>query len=110
MNDRLLNINILDHPTRKTKTVFFYTSEEHANYFKELLREKNISYEFQVDPESGKLYFGIDNRYLKEVKRLNFLVFAKFRKPFIANPYLKYTLLLISASFIILALIGYLRS
>ena len=110
MNDRFLHINILDHPSRQTMTVFFFMDEEHSNYFKTLLRESGISYEFQIDEESGKIYFGIDNRDLREAKRLNFLVFAKYRKPFIENPVLKYALLLITAIFVTLAITGYLTS
>ena len=107
MNARFFNINILDHPSRQTKTVFFFTQKEHSEYFKQLLTEKNISYEFEIDEESGKHYFGIDNRYFSVVKNLNYLVFAKFRKPFIESSFLKYLLIGVTALFVILAIIGY---
>ena len=90
--------------------VFFFTQKEHADYFKELLTEKKIAYEFEIDKESGNLYFGIENRYFSVVKKLNFLVFARYRKPFIESRIFKYTLISVTAFIIILALIGYLIS
>lgn len=109
MNNRLLHINVLDHPTNRNKTVFFYTEEEHANYFKALLNEQNIPYEFQVDDEDGKFYFGISRSNVRLGKKLNFLVFARYRKPFINNVLGKYILLSITLIFIILAIIGYIK-
>ena len=73
-------------------TVFFYTEENHALYFKELLKEKQIAYEYQLDEEEGKFYFGIKKNRAKEARKLNYLVFAKYRKPFIQSPMLKYGL------------------
>ena len=91
-------------------TVFFFTQEEHSIYFKELLAEQEISYEFELDNESGKYYFGIQNRFLSKVKKLNFLVFARFRKPFIESNFFKYLLLGLTAIFVTLAIVGYLKS
>lgn len=91
-------------------TVFFFTQLDHSNYFKSLLTKENISYEFEVDKESDKFYFGISNSELKRVKKLNFLVFAKYRKPFIQSWFIKFMLLGITALFIILAIIGYVLS
>lgn len=110
MNNRLLNINILDHPTRQTMTVFFFTEKAHSDYFKELLTERKISFEFEIDEESGKLYFGIENRHFSAVQKLNYLVFARFRKPFIESRIFKYTLIATTVIIVTLALIGYLVS
>ena len=90
--------------------VFFFTEKEHSDYFKELLNEKKISYEFQIDEESGQQYFGIENRYFSVVKNLNYLVFARYRKPFIESRFFKFLLIITTAILVILALIGYLIS
>lgn len=87
--------------------VFFFTQKDHSDYFKELLTEKSFTYEFEIDGESGKYYFGIEKRYLSEVKRLNYLVFARYRKPFIESLFFKYLLLSLTAIFVILAFAGY---
>jgi hypothetical protein len=90
--------------------VFFFTEKEHSDYFKELLIEKKISYEFEIDEASGKQYFGIQSRYFSVVKKLNYLVFARYRKPFIESRFFKFLLISLTAIFVILAFIGYLVS
>ncbi len=107
MNNRLLNINILDHPTNRNMTVYFYTKKDHSDYFKELLTAEGITYEFQYDEEEGKYYFGIQKSDQRISKKLNYLVFAKFRKPFIESNFGKFLLLGITLLFIILSIIGY---
>jgi len=87
--------------------VFFFTQLDHSDYFKELLSEKHISYEFEIDLESGKYYFGIEKRFSSVVRKLNFLVFARYRNPFIENRFFKYLLISLTGIFIILALIGF---
>lgn len=110
MNNHLLNINILEHPTNRNKTVFFYTEQQHSDYFKSLLQENGITYEFQFDDQEKKYYFGINKALDKQSKKLNYLVFAKFRKPFINNVFGKYLLLGITLLFIFLAIVGYIIS
>ena len=105
----MLNINILDHPTNRNISVFFYTESIHSDYFKELLKSNSITYEFQVDESDGKFYFGVDKRDFKTARKLNFLVFAKFRKPFIAYAPARYLLVILTLIFIILAFVGYLK-
>ena len=110
MNRHILNINILDHPTNRNTIVYFYTENLHSQYFKSLLTENSISFEYQFDEEEKKHYFGIKRTDDKKVKTLNYLVFAKFRKPFINNPVAKYLLVSLTLLFIILAIIGFLIS
>lgn len=110
MNKHLLNINILDHPTNRNTIVYFFTEVIHSQYFKTLLTENSISFEYQFDEEEEKHYFGISKTDNKKVKTLNYLVFAKFRKPFINNRTAGYMLVGFTLLFIILALIGFLIS
>ena len=107
MNNRLLNINILDHPSNRNTLVIFYTEKRHSDYFKQLLKENDISYEFQIDEEEDRYYFGINKPDQKVARKLNFLVFAKYRKPFINSKAGRFLLVGITLLFIILAFIGY---
>ena len=107
MNHHLLNINIKDHPTNRNITVFFYTEVTHSDYYKTLLKENNISFEYQYDEEGEKHYFGINKVNNKLAKKLNYLVFAKYRKPFIPSSTGKLLLIGITLFFIILAVTGY---
>lgn len=109
MNKRLFNINILDHPTNINITVFFFTQSSHSEYFKQLLISEGISFEFDEDESEGKFYFGIGNRNLDQVRKLNYLVFAKFRQPFISYAPAKYFLIGLTLLFLILAFVGYLK-
>ena len=109
MNNRLLNINILDHPSNRNMLVFFYTDDEHSEYYKSLLKAEGISFEYQFDDEERKHYFGIQKLNQKKARKLNYLVFAKYRKPFITSKTAKYLLIGITSLFIILAIVGYLK-
>lgn len=90
--------------------MYFFTENSHSEYFKSMLKNSSISFEYQYDEEEEKHYFGIKKLDNKKVKKLNYLVFAKFRKPFINNPIAKYLLLSFTLLFIILAIIGFLIS
>lgn len=108
--NNLFNINVTDHPTRRNIAVFFYEKEEHSDYFRRLLEDNGIAFEFHADKEDGKLFFGIARSDLRLASRLNYLVMARFRKPFIADRYLRYGLITVTLTFIILAIIGYLKA
>jgi len=110
LNSRLLHINILDHPSNRNQIVFFFTENDHSDYFKQLLKEKNIEYEFQYDEGEKKYYFGISRRFESKCVKLNYLVFAKFREPFISSRIAKFLLIGVTLLFIILAIIGYIKS
>jgi hypothetical protein len=74
------------------------------------LKENNIVFEYQFDDEEEKHYFGINKTNNKLAKKLNYLVFAKYRKPFIPSSTGKFLLIGITLFFIILAVIGYIRT
>lgn len=108
--ERRLNVtNSQDHPTNKMYKVFHFKMKEQAAYFEELLNEKNIY--FEADEEMAKgttMYlFGIRKNDLDAVTKLNFLVIGKFRKPFIANVGFKWFVILLGASVLALALVGF---
>ena len=48
---KLTNHN--DHPTNKAYKVFFFYKEEQSNFFKKILEEENIFYEYGEDENRG---------------------------------------------------------
>ena len=69
-----------------------------------------IVYEFQFDEAESKFYFGIEKRFESLSKKLNYLVFAKYREPFISSSIGKFLLIGLTLLFIILAIVGYIKS
>jgi len=108
--EKRMNVtNSQDHPSNQMYKVFHFKMEEQAAYFKELLNEKNIR--FESDQEIAKnetvYLFGIHKTDLDAVNKLNYLVIGKFRKPFISNAAFKWFVLLLGASVLALALVGF---
>lgn len=107
----LTHVNFTDHPTNRNKMVFHFKIEAHAIYFQRLLNEHKIRHERQVDEEGDKtVYFGVMKTDYKEAKRLNYLTYGYFRKPFITEPFFKYLLLIVTLTAVFLAIFGALTS
>jgi hypothetical protein len=104
--------NFSEHPIDNRYTVFKHYSKEQSEYFKSLLEEKQIKYEYDEEfSEKGVRYlFGVKNKDLSKTKTLNYLTIAKFREPFIPNVYFRYIVMIISAIVMTLAIIGYIKS
>ncbi len=103
----LTHINFQDHPTNRNKMVFHFKDAEHATHFQLQLNEHKIKYERQVDEEGDKrIYFGVMKSDYKEAKRLNYLTYGHFRKPFITEPFFKYLLLIVTLTAVFLAFMG----
>lgn len=108
--ERRLNVtNSQDHPTDDMFKVFHFKTKEQASYFEELLKEKSIHFESDEEFAHGKtLYlFGIRKNDIDAVTKLNYLAIGKFRKPFIANSSFKWFVLILGASVLALALVGF---
>jgi hypothetical protein len=88
---------------------FYYS--EHADAFEEMLNERKIKFErfHDEEGEAPRILFGVHKTHLKSANNANFLVHARFRKPFISNKWLKYLLLVVTFGAILLALIGYFK-
>jgi len=100
-------INFQDHPTNRNKSVFFFSDPIHANYFEVMLVESKIDFEKQIDSEGDqKIYYGIKKSDFSEVKKLNYLTLGHFRKPFIADKFFRYLLIIISILILGLAITG----
>lgn len=91
--------------------VYEYYLEDHADEFQGMLEEKGIVFErFREEDEDAPFLFGIEKSYLKDATWCNNMMHAKYRKPMIPNGFLRWSLLLITALAISLALIGYLKA
>tara|TARA_B100000963_G_C22333417_1_gene539655 strand:+ start:188 stop:472 length:285 start_codon:yes stop_codon:yes gene_type:complete len=92
--------------------VFEYREEEHASYFKSKLEREGIPYEdhLEAHDDAEKWMFGVHVNYKSKAEKANFLCHAHFRKPMIGNKVVAWSLLVFTASFVILALIGYLKT
>ena len=111
MNEGLLQVtNHRDHPINKAYKVFFFRSEEQADYFELLIKNNQVYYERDVEETSnGKIYlFGIRKTDLKIVSTLNYQAIGKFRNPFIYNKKVKYFILTIGLLILIFAVISFL--
>jgi hypothetical protein len=104
--------NYKDHPTNQFYKVFFFYKEEQANYFEELLKEKNIFFERDEDLKLGEsIYlFAIKKKDLTVVYRLNNIVIGKFRGKFISNKYGRIALIIFGFAVIAVAIMGYFKS
>ena len=100
------------HPGDNRYMVFEYREEEHASYFKSKLEREGIPYEdhLEAHDDAEKWMFGVHVNYKSKAEKANFLCHAHFRKPMIGNKVVAWSLLVFTASFVILALIGYLKT
>lgn len=104
--------NYFDHPADNRYTVYQYHLTEHADYFEELLRDRDVPFERFLDTESGdpKILFGIKKTFYSEAMYCNNMCHAKYRKPFIPVKWLRYALLIFVFGMIGLAIWGFIRS
>ena len=102
--------NYFIHPADNRYYVFVFREKIHADYFENLLHERNIEYERHYDDENDEILFGVHKQYKKETLNCNFLAHAKFRRPFIRSPWVKYILLIVTFAMTALAIAGYFLS
>ena len=103
--------NSFEHPNRPGHTIFRFYSKERADLFEHLLKKDDIFFEAESEEEEYRTayYFGIKNRDVKVVNKINHLVSAEFRKPTIPNAYARWGIIMFSAFVILLAIIGYIK-
>jgi len=113
MNEGILRVtNHQDHPTNPHYKVFFFYKKEEADFFENLLKERNIWYEKDEEFTRGKtMYlFGIKKTNVREVDKLNFLTIGTFRKPIFENKYLRYGVVAFGIFLVILGVVSYFMS
>lgn len=87
--------------------VYDFRSEEHADHFEGLLRERDVLFERHLEDEL--IRFGIEKRFRNAADKCNFLTHAAFRKPLIGNAVLKWVLLIVTGAVIALGIISYFK-
>lgn len=110
------NYNFYEHPSRKNIHVFHFSNSQWAQDFEDSLTKQDIPYEKELHKEENQSSsevihcYGISREHVATAKKLNFLVYAKHRKHFIADPVLRYVIIAISIGTILLGFIGYVLS
>jgi len=104
----MLNIlNYSDHPTRVGYTVYRFFEKERADYFEELLKKDNVSFESSIEENENTLYlFGVKKGDSKKTMHANYLVSAKYRSKIIPNIYFRWGIILFAVAMLTLAIIG----
>ena len=102
--------NFEEHPSDENYLVFRYLSKPMADEFSTTLLERGIPFETIENEEKQTVYlYAVKKKYGDEVKKLNYLIYAKHRKPLIENKYTRNLLLGTVLTLIILGLIGYMK-
>lgn len=104
--------NWRDHPTDNRYVVFFFKTKEESLFFKNLLEQNNLWFEWNIDEDEPtyKYYFALNKIDSKEAITLNHLTIGNFRSPFIANNALRYSMILGMVLILGIAIIGYLKA
>ena len=105
--------NYFIHPGDNRYYVFSFNKEDHKERFEKALTSENIPYENFEDEEleyGAKYLFGIPRTHINEAMRVNNLLHASIRGPFIKSKTLRWSLLLITGFMIALAILGALSS
>ena len=100
--------NFQTHPKNTSYVVFHFHTLEMANDFGIKLTLHDIPFE-RDNPDDGeeeKYYFGIKKIYFKKVKKLNYEVYGKHRKPILGNQVYKWIVLGFTLAILALAITG----
>ncbi len=95
------------HSTNKDFMVFHFDHKDQSLFFEELLKQNNIFFEKHIENEKNFLvYFGVRKFDFQKANEMNNESNGKFRKPFISDKYLRYTVLTLFLIMIALAFTG----
>jgi len=105
-------VNYVQHPTNQNYIVYRFPDPERAASFEEELTKQNIWFEKGEAEKRGNTYtlYGVHKKDYKKTEKLNFLVEAKHKKPFIPFKALRYIVLVIGLVMLVLSVIGYCES
>jgi 3-deoxy-D-manno-octulosonic-acid transferase len=115
MNSKVENLfnltNYRDLPENKDYLVFFFYNFDQGYYFQHLLNQNAVDYEMFIEEEEKPIMmFGVRKRHFKQVLALSDLSYARFKKPFIANMWIRYAILGFTVTVVLIAIIGYFLS
>lgn len=111
--ENLFNLtNYKDHPEDENHIVFFFYNLEQAAYFENLLKKEDIEFESYLDEEPKRriMLYAIHRKNFRRALIQNDLSYAAFKRKFIAQIWLRYTVLFLTLGLVLFALIGYLKS
>ncbi len=96
------------HSEKKDYMVFHFDHKEQSLYFEELLNKNNLYFEKHLENEKNFfIYYGVRRCDFTIVNQLNNESNGKFKKPFISDKYLRYTVLSLFFIMMGLALAGF---
>lgn len=104
--------NYDEHPVKSNYMVYTFRDHRMASYFKHELTERGIFYETsEDDTKRGYIfYFGVKKSDNEEVYKLNLHTYAKYRKPFFGNIYVRIILTTLLVGLVALAIIGFIKN
>lgn len=102
--------NYHTHPEYKDFTVFTFKNKEQSYFFESKLLEENIPFEKGIDDEKQIIMFGIKNTLFAKAQKINADSFAKYKKAFIPDNTLRFTMLGIFFILIAIAITGYIKT
>jgi hypothetical protein len=102
-------VNYVKHPSDPNYIVFRFADHDRAATFRKELDEVGIWFEESEQQVRSRMFvlFGIHKNDFKHVQKLNFMVEAQHKKPFIPFKPLRYFIVLLSAAVMTLAIVGY---
>ncbi|MCH1581494.1 MAG: hypothetical protein L7S63_00080 [Flavobacteriales bacterium] len=107
--------NWYTHPADNRYHVFEFRDAQLAQEFERDLRAASIDFE-QAPVEAGNgeaqplFQFGVHRKAFKQALKVNHLLHGRHRRPFIAHLGLRWLMLLVTASMVVLAIVGWMRS
>jgi hypothetical protein len=90
-------LNFHEHPQHHNYYIFSFKIPQQADFFEEKLKLNNLFFERNddIEEEEQVFYFAVKRTDLEKVKQINYLSLGKYRKPFISDPALRYSVLFI---------------
>ena len=104
--------NWRDHPTDNRYTVFFYKSKNESDLFQKLLTENDYWFEYNFDESDPNQshYIAVNKVKERQIVKLNHIAIGEFRKPFIENNAIRYSLVIFMITVLSIGIIGYIKS
>lgn len=103
-------MNYYEHPGDNRYYVFEIRGVEKCIIFEDYLDEFSVSFEKMVEEDGEKTLYGVKKPDFSKALKANNLTEAKFRKPMIEVPALRYAFVIIVFAIVGLALAGYIIS
>ena len=103
-------MNYYEHPGDNRYYVFEIRGVEKSITFEAYLEEFDVSFEKMVEEEGDKILYGVLKSRFSDALKANNLTEAKYRRPMIDEPILRYFLVIFMFVVLGLALVGYFKT